>query len=593
MTYSKASQKAGWTTTTVDRLTGGINTQSRSDLLTPQQVIQISNLRIQRDMLIKDTGYRMFAAGGGQDNLDSIPQASIQFYKKNGTSELICVTKGTVYRYAMSADEWQYVKGNAGTTLADDYGASDTNLEVVDSTDFAPGQLVGIMLDDGHQWRTTIDSVPDGTHVVLDDALPGDASSGNEIIAAPSLHGSDDLACILITAPSDDWLIFTNGVDVVQRYDGTDCIPIPGLPASGNCVATSIALYNNALFLIGTIEGGTAYPQRVRRSEIGVLTTWSGGTSGYDDLLDTADYLIAAEPLGPYLVVYKERTIYRAQFVNAGGKYYAFDAVVKGEGLAAYQGIVDMGDFHVFIGNSNIYEYRGDFAIEPIADNVFYNLFSFDAGISTVNKRRAFAFFVEELNEIWFFFTSSGSMYPDLLYRYSVTEEAWVFRQFSNLFVGYGFYQRQEDYTWNDLVGMWADQTWNWNSRTVTANSPTTLLCSANPPAVFEYDYLTQDDAGAMPVVGVIETRDFVNPDGNFRTDCLEINMLGQDIDVEYSDDMGRSWYPWETVTSNVFTRHRMYKQVVGDTIRFRITCDSANFAVRWMALTWRPESDI
>ena len=577
-----------WQTTTADRCDGGINLLERPDQIKLEEFLQCKNVILKKGKVYQDTGYAPFAGV-----VAGIPQLTEQFFKKSGASELLLVTTVTLYKFATGPQEWQYIKGDASTTLSAQANAGATSLQVVSSAGFTAGLRLGVILDNGAQHQTTVNGAPpDGTHINITAAIPvgRNAPNGAAVVLAVALTGNLDNPVVSDTLPSHDWFVFTNNVNPPKRYDGTDCVVIPNLPSAGNTVCKALRLYNNALFLLNTIEGGTAFPQRVRRSDATDPTNWTTGTAGYDDLYDSSDFVMCGETLGPYIIVYRERNIARGEFIGQGGINYNFDNMIKGEGVLSPIAVVDMGDFHLFVGNANIYEYRGGFDYEPIGDKMYYSLFGSESDVNPSKRHRAFAFYVEELDEAWMFFPSNASDFCDRLIRYNAGGESFVERRFAHTFCGYGFFQRQESFAWSDLVGAWQDQVWQWNSRAVQADSPTTHLCAAEVGQVYEYDYTTTDDAGAV-IDFTLETRDFILPGGMLRHDTFEGYLRGNDILVEYSVDEGVTWDTIGSVTNTSHNNFHMQRQVVAGRIRFRITGADPQFMLSFYQFIWKLES--
>jgi len=577
-----------WQTTTADRCDGGMNLLDRPDQIKLEEFLRCQNVTLKKGRVYQDTGYTPFAGV-----VEGIPQLTEQFFKKSGSSEELLVTTVSLYRFATGPQQWQFVKGDAGTTLSAQANTGVTSLQVVSSAGFTASSRLGVILDNGTQHRTTVNGAPpDGTHINITDAIPAgrNAPNGAAVVQAVALTGNLDNPVVSDTLPSHDWFVFTNNVNTPKRYDGTDCVVIPNLPSGGNVICKALRLYNNALFLLNTIEGGTAHPQRVRRSDASDPTNWTTGTAGFDDLLDSADFVMCGEILGPYLIVYRERSVERGEFIGQGGLNYFFESMIKGEGILSPIAVVDMGDYHIFVGNANIYEYRGGFDYEPLGDKVYYSLFGSEADVNPSKRHRAFAFYVEELDEAWMFFPSTASDFCDRLLRYNTGDKSFVERRFADNFCGYGFFQRQDSFVWGDLVGAWSDQVWQWNSRSVQADSPTTHLCAAEEGQVYEYDYTTIDDAGT-PIDFVLETRDFILPGGSFRIDTFEGYLRGSNILVEYSVDEGVSWEAIGSVTNTVHNSFHLERQVTAGRIRFRLTGADPQFMLSFYQFIWKLES--
>lgn len=579
-------QSDDWHYELVDTFGGGLRLDTRPDKLEKGELLQAVNIVLQRDFIYKDTGYVPFA-----DEVEGESQATFEYSRKSGVTELICVSTASVYKYSLANNQWQFVKGTASTTTTAGAAAGATSIVVSSISGFSNGNRIGIFLDNGSQHRTTINGAPAGSTITLATAIPVGRSVANGaiVVRAVVLTGSPGKQVSLINVPSHDWLVFTNFADPPQRYDSVDCVIVPNLPSSGNFIARCVALYNSALFFAGTIEGGTAHPTRVRRSDLADPTNWTTNTAGFDDLDDVEDTVMCMLQLGPYLIIYRDRSIYRTSYINSGGKYYDFQPTVIGEGSVSTGGVADVGEFHLVVGHSNLYEYRGGYDLPPIGDNIYYRLFGSAGEVSGSNFDKVFAFYVEELDECWIFVVAGAEDLPNKLYRYNIGNKAFFERHFAHSFVGFGFYSTQVDRTWAALQGSWLDQDWAWNSRQLLSASPTTHLCDGESGQVMEYNYTAASDSGAT-ISYVVETKDFTTPFQEFRFDFLETLASGVECAVDCSIDAGVTWQSLGVITNTQLEKVRLYKQFVGNKVRFRFS-GLGQFRVGWMGFSFRDET--
>ena len=575
-----------WKYRPIANLLGGLNVAAQPDSIDDTQTITLNNVLAKGGQLLSDSGY---------DTLGQVvvgqPQDTHQFKRLNQTITNMLITTSTVYKYDTIVSKWLLVKGTASTTTTAAYAAGITVIVVSSGAGFNTGDLVGITLDNGDQLQTTV--TVSGTTFTLADAIPvgRSALNGAAVIRAVVLNGNVDYQVSFVTIPGSDWVVFTNGVDIVKRYNGTDCIDVPGLPSSGNIICRYVILYNTALFLLNTIEGGTNHPQRCRRSDQTDITNWTTGTAGFDDLLDTADIIHSGELLGPYLIIYRDRSIARGSFIGSSGLNYQFETTITGEGIISSKAVVNLGDSHIIVGHAGVYMYHGDYSLTSLADAVYNKLFGYSSDMHPSFHSRLFSLFVGELNEVWIAYVSSTSTeYCDKFIRYHIKDKRWYTRTFANSFIGFGFYERQETITWNTLIGSWTAQTWAWADRLLLSNAPVVHLCSADTNQVYEYDYYsTLDNRTAIGYT--VETKDFTSVESKYRLDMVEMFIRGTDILLEYSTDSGHSWNTLATITQATQDRLRLYKQLITNRIRFRWTGSSPDFALEWFGFSYKVES--
>src|SRR5690606_1436266 len=120
--------------------------------------------------------------------------------------------------------------------------------------------------------------------------------------------------------------------------------------------------------------------------------------SGMVTLSQGVDWIQSAEPLGPYLVIYRERSVVLCTYVG-GSQLFRFDTLAPGIGPVAPRAIVNLGNEHIFLGWDQVYSYQGGRMVEAIGDKVQERL------IETLNPAEAFrslGVIIEERNELWF-----------------------------------------------------------------------------------------------------------------------------------------------------------------------------------------------
>ena len=590
MALERFEKDDGWETKLLDKFTGGIDVGTRSDLLEDQQATTANNVIFYADQVRVDTGYVTFAG-----IVTGVPRASFQFYKKNGSSELLLITNATLYRLA--AAEWQLVSANIATTASVGEAAGSTAIDVTDTAGFTAGatSYIGIILDDGTQHKSTISSIAAGAPGTLNIAtgipVGRSVAVGAVVLQAPTFTGAADKPISLTTMPALDWMVFTNGVNVVQRYDGATCVAVPNLPSAGNTICKQVRLFNNYLLLINTIEGGTAYPQRVRRCDTADPTNWTTGNAGYDDLYDSDNFILGCEDLGPYLILYRNRSVVRMEFVGTADRLFNFDTTIIGEGVFSSELIVNLGDYHVFFGNANVYEYRGGYAIDPIGDELYGLIYGIHGDLNPTYRDTAFSFYIEELDEIVLFYPAGSSTVPNKMLRYKLGAKSWALRSFAKNFVGYGFFQEDSSRTWASLVGSWLDQGWTWNSNALLANTPITLLCDETNQ-VYSYDYVSATDNGTG-IAYEIATKDFINPRFLIRTDRLSFHAKGTNISVERSIDRGVTWEVLSTASPGTAGADvNIDSQTTTKQVRYRLKGTGNGFALDWIQIKYRLESE-
>lgn len=576
-----------WVDKVIGSLTGGMRTDIEPELLQDSQGPFVKNLFLTKGILSIDTGYQTYLS-----SMRGIPRLTYQMFYTSGASEELLVTNDTLYKSNNS--QWQYVSDGNDTTVSTQANAGATAISVASSAGFSASDYVGIILDDGSEHQTTVASTGAGV-INIDDAIPTgrNAPVSAAVVKALDLNGSLDNQVSIVVVASHDWFVFTNGVDAPKRYDGTDCVDVPNLPASGNFVAAAVTLFNGYLIFLNTIEGGTSYPQRVRRSDAGDPTNWSTGDSGYTDLVDSEDFLVAGLVLGPYLIIYRERGIIRVEFLGTDEATFNFESTVAGIGVLSHDSAIDLGDYHIILGNAGIYEYRGGYDITPISDNIYPELFGVNATADPAKSHRNWGFYVEELDEVWFAITQQGDEAPTRIFRYNAATKTFIIRDFTEPMVGFGYSSSTNNLSWNDLIGDWNEQTYKWNARQLSSASPITHLLGLTSQQIYAYDYVSPTDDGSY-IPYEIQTKDFIEPGYQLRLDSIDLKYIGASVSLYYSTDSGSTWTLLEQLADvSEFTRTSVYKQFVAERIRFKLAGYGLGFGISWLKFKYRVEREV
>lgn len=570
-----------WKYEYVGGLSKGLDLSKRGRGLDRDGLITAQNVRLLRDGIVVDLGYKQFT----QATIEGTPRFTWELFKNDGSAILCLLTNKTFYSWNPTAEEFEYNDGGGSTTVSED--ESGFTINVVDASGFSSGDLIGLRMDSGVQHRTTVSSVSGNTINLVDPTPGGIASTGNAVTRPKHLTGSDDIQPSATTWAGTDKSYFTNGVNVPFWFDGSIVREVTGLPAG--TVARIIDVHVNHLIIFNTIEGGTAHPHRERWSEPGDDTNWNTGVN-FIDHVDTEDRITAVEPLGVYLIIYKERTLIRQEFIGSLEQTWNWTTVVTGEGTLGEDQVSNLGDEHIFWGNSNIYRYRGGFDIVPIGDPIFDGVFSVSEGDLNQDKAgRAFVVYSEETDELWVFYPRSGEEYPTRMLRYNLTRDAWTFRDFTFEVSGFGFYTASAGETWSQTSGSWEEDIGPWVSSALQAGAPTILLLDA-AKKVYVYDFISADDNG-VAISYEVETKDFFVPNRELRFDRYDMLIRGSNVLFQASLDEGGNYVTIGTLSPGTgFKRTRVYKQLVGRSIRFRFS-GSGPFGLEDVAFLYKDES--
>ena len=380
------------------------------------------------------------------------------------------------------------------------------------------------------------------------------------------------------TVTLNDIFIMTNGQDVMKTYNGADVADLGGSPP----IAKWVIAFQNRLLVCGTVEGGTDYPQRIRWSSAGTLITWSGGTSGYIDVMDTVDWCTALTLLRDKCFLYKERSIWDVIYIG-GSAVFEVKLRIDGIGTLHPETLQSLGEADLFFGSDSIYEFDG-FHLEDQGEKVFPLLYETDTKIvDLLYPRRASGLFIEELGEYWLSLpTVTSDGIPDLLLKQS-RNKAWVRRNNQNI-TCLGFYSiLSSPTTWAGTSGTWEAKEGTWKRRSLPGYAPTTLVGKSDG-TTYEDDRSTGTDEEM-----VYETKDFIFGHA-FR--LYEFRMYARygGFTVSYSPDAGVTWLSEKTFNySSDWKEHVLFLNRTLLRVRFKISVTALNFDLKWIEVRYIP----
>ena len=334
----------------------------------------------------------------------------------------------------------------------------------------------------------------------------------------------------VLTENAQNYFIFTNGVDPVKYWQGPSSGNIANLPGLTDVVpwlsggttavvkAKSLLYAKNFLLLFGTTEtNGSStvdYPQRLRWSSLGDITTWKNTNqtlqdlqAGWADLSDGVDWAQCLGVLGDYVVAYKERSIQVLSYVG-GDEIWDKWPAIKGVGLLAPKAVLDLGDKHIFVGPANLYSF--DLRdTTPVGDPIFKQFFEILDPASTMLMD---SYYFEEIPEGGFNFVSTTSPdgMPDKVLSYNCNTGAWAWRDMP--MACFGYYNLVDNPIWSMQDYSWTDDQASspWSTSKKLANAPINISGDANG-YIYQFGGDSKDGANLSSFVQT-KLFDFGNP---------------------------------------------------------------------------------
>lgn len=542
-----------------------------------------------------ETDYGISDKGG---TVLGVPRLIHSFRRKNGVTEIILITTTRIYKWA--SGEWQYLRGPQATTVSGQHTATDTTIAVADDTGFSDGDPVGIIMDNGKQHRTTVNGAPAGNVITITDGVPAGRTfeDGAAFIETPVYTGQLNSPVTADTFPADDVLIFTNGRDNVQYYDGTSVQDVPNLVTAvggSNCYADIVKVKDNKVILFNTNENGSNYPQRVRWCATGDYTDWTtANDAGYEDLYDTEDPVIAVARVGNDMAIYRDGSIYLMQYVGTTDLIYFFNRISDSEGAASAHSVIEHRRVNIVMGKQGFYVYSGGVEITEFGTELWEEIFGTSGLFSTDHANVVHGFYLEEGKEYLFIFPAYGNASPTMIARYSILDTAWSLRELGRATYHSGDAKTISGLVWLEATGNWEDTEWtsiDWDDITLQAGDSEILFAGVDGDGngqVFDYNADNTDDDG-VDISGEFRTREILQPEDYIRINRLVVKGKGSPT-IEYSEDQGDSWSSFGSLSlGSSYSVDSVWKQLVTKNVMFRFT--GTEFGLDRITIEWMPES--
>jgi len=486
----------------------GLNLFDRADLIEDEQLTDIKNLQIKQSSLILDTGYIYEAPGVALDPATGIPHVPPEdigdqivrmiysFRDSDGIVRGLLFTSTKLYQWESSA--WT---------------------EVVD--------LSGRDLDNAARGVNQIE---------------GNATRPIDAVTFEGSINSDD---------GRSMVIWTNQTDVVHKYwyTGADwvCSELLDLQSGvGVTQATAVAVWNDSVFVAVAEEDAEAKTYKIRWSSVNNEDKWNptvpGSSAGFYELIGSDEgKILALEVLGAYLIVYRERSIWRGTWVGSSEQTVIFQKVISNEGVLGTKAVTNMSDWHLLVGKGNVYRYTGGLSLEPIGDLVKRRIYDDDGILDLEYKQMVWTSYLPETDSLWIIFPVMDTTLGPYTYilRLHLKSGAWTERQINLQLTAMTTHNIEEDDSWANpgQSGTWLEE----NDGTVDEDLPIVASDSFGPTVaaavenigpdrswlsqVFKYDFpyvffTAQADPGATgTTTGYIVRYNFQNQkDGSIGT---------------------------------------------------------------------------
>lgn len=206
----------------------------------------------------------------------------------------------------------------------------------------------------------------------------------------------------------NDGVVLTPGNQTgLYEWDGDiEVAPtlISGAPSAINYVFVAAAENQIVTF-------GDGAPNQVHTSDVGDSTVWNPTSANvvFDRQIDGAGRLISHAYIRGQYLLFTQNVVFKMTFVGKPD-IWVVQKLTDADGLIGPWAVIDVADAVVWMGQQDLYIYDGS-SFRPIPNNTVLNWLY--ARMNTPYSFLNFAWYLENVNEIWWFYPSDDSDEPD------------------------------------------------------------------------------------------------------------------------------------------------------------------------------------
>lgn len=236
-------------------------------------------------------------------------------------------------------------------------------------------------------------------------------SSGSISGAPTDITGAITITAgaLVDTTTFRDTALFTNGTDAPFQWTGTGNMAAMTVPATLT-KARFVKTFQAYTFLANVTVGGTAYASRIYYSNINTVGTWTA-SDFVDVSRDDGQTITGLRALGDRLVIFKDRSIWIAQFTGDADVPFQFSPTNSAVGCISNFSVQEIDNGLVFLSWDGLYYFDG-FNAYKISDRL-NSTFKNDITLSSLQY--AVSCYQHEKNRYWLALKSAGGANNDLV----------------------------------------------------------------------------------------------------------------------------------------------------------------------------------
>ncbi|MFM9928210.1 hypothetical protein VLK31_34945 [Variovorax sp. H27-G14] len=276
--------------------------------------------------------------------------------------------------------------------------------------------------------------------------------------------------------------ILNNGIDPPQQWLLTGKASVlSAWPANTTCAV--MRAYKNSLIALDVTKAGVRYPYMVKWSHPAdpgtVPVTWDPADitkeAGEFDLSEGYDYIVDALPLRSSLVVYKESSVWRLDYV--GGTFiYNASKVLGTSGALNRNCIVEIDGMHFVLTGSDVVVHDGQQATSVLDKQARRFLFR---SIDSQLTGRCFVFKNPYFNEVYVCYPQAGDSSITRAMVWNWVDKTVTFRDMPNInHAAHGSVDADSQQSWDSDTNSWDSDITAWNAPANTPDRARVLMAS-------------------------------------------------------------------------------------------------------------------
>ena len=369
----------------------------------------------------------------------------------------------------------------------------------------------------------------------------GSSLTGVQYCIRKCLYGGNSDWTIATDSVGTRGLFIVDGYRVIQLGDPDN----QAVDVSGANPAYYCGFYGSAsgqhLVLGNTTDTGVRQPMTLEMSDIGQPTQFTEGY--YIDLYDSNDEIVGMRKIRDYIAVYKRHSITLLYPAYTTDLFTTKENVVNGVGAVNNSVIADCNNFHIFMGETNVYIFDG-VNLAPIGDSIKRTLFN---NINWDFIHHAHAFY-DSVHDLYMLFVPRiGEEYPKICYVYDVITQAWTIFEYNYIitssqetYIPYSFSWADMSQEYTDSGGTQYTYTWlitnkmTWAQMQGGATKKQIIFCTHDCRFLY-FDEDAQTDY-EYPIRAYMVTKDYplnepyqlaTMGDMRFYLGAIDVNMYG------------------------------------------------------------------